>query len=185
MREKFISIEIGKYKTVDTLKKAVLKDNKIGDFASKMLEKITLSKKEKIDLVKITVSELGFTSWTKLSDIYVKAEELGYELCSQETGAYLRIEDRSDNCYVVAMKPITGSDGDPSVFNLAHDDSGLWLNDDWATPGDDWLPDDGFVFRLRKSLKTLETSDTLSLKYLETRIEKLENKLQAIGELLK
>ena len=51
----------------------------------------------------------------------------------------------------MGMKQIAGSVGYTLVFKLGRRDDGLWLDDDWAKPGSEWYPDDGFVFRLRKS----------------------------------
>ncbi len=45
----------------------------------------------------------------------------------------------------------TDSDGNPNVFKLEHNDDGLWLNDNWAKPDNEWNPDNKFVFRLRNS----------------------------------
>ena len=43
----------------------------------------------------------------------------------------------------------TDSDGNPNVFNVEHNDDGLWLNNNWAKPDNEWNPDNKFVFRLR------------------------------------
>ena len=45
----------------------------------------------------------------------------------------------------------TDSDGNPNVFKLERNDDGLWLNDNWAKPDNEWNPDNKFVFRLRNS----------------------------------
>ena len=45
----------------------------------------------------------------------------------------------------------TDSDGNPNVFALERNDDGLWLNDNWAKPDNEWNPDSEFVFRLRNS----------------------------------
>ncbi|MEK7187410.1 MAG: hypothetical protein AAB691_01020, partial [Patescibacteria group bacterium] len=49
----------------------------------------------------------------------------------------------------MGMKQITGSGGNPSVFRLAHDEDGLWLDNFWALPDHEWYPVYEFVFRLR------------------------------------
>lgn len=41
--------------------------------------------------------------------------------------------------------------GNPSVFNLEHNDNGLWLNNNWTKPDNKWNLDNQFVFRLRQS----------------------------------
>lgn len=40
-------------------------------------------------------------------------------------------------------------DGNPNVFNLERNDDGLWLNNNWAKPDNEWNPNNEFVFRLR------------------------------------
>ena len=44
----------------------------------------------------------------------------------------------------------TDSDGNPNVFKLKRNDDGLWLNDNWAKPTNQWNLDNRFVFRIRK-----------------------------------
>ena len=43
----------------------------------------------------------------------------------------------------------TDSDGNPNVFKLERNDDGLWLNNNWAKPDNEWNPDNKFVFRFR------------------------------------
>ena len=45
---------------------------------------------------------------------------------------------------------ITDRNGNPNVFNFNRNDDGLWLNNNWADPGNRWNADNEFVFRLRK-----------------------------------
>ena len=40
--------------------------------------------------------------------------------------------------------------GNPNVFNVERNEDGLWLNNNWAKPTNDWNPSDEFVFRFRK-----------------------------------
>ena len=44
------------------------------------------------------------------------------------------------------------SDGDLNVFNVEHNDDGLWLNSNYGKPDNLWNPDNRFVFRARNSL---------------------------------
>ena len=43
----------------------------------------------------------------------------------------------------------TDSNGNPNVFNLKRNDDGLWLNNNWAKPSNEWNPNNKFAFRLR------------------------------------
>ena len=46
---------------------------------------------------------------------------------------------------------LTDRNGNPNVFNLEHNDNGLWLNNNWAKPDNKWNLDNQFAFRLRQS----------------------------------
>lgn len=43
----------------------------------------------------------------------------------------------------------TDSDGNPNVFNLERNEDGLWLNDKWANPDNEWNLDNELVLRRR------------------------------------
>ncbi len=47
---------------------------------------------------------------------------------------------------------VTDSNGNLNVFNVEHNDDGLWLNTNYANPDDYWNGDNRWVFRRRKSL---------------------------------
>ena len=50
----------------------------------------------------------------------------------------------------MARHTSTDRNGNPNVFNLKHNDNGLWLNNNWANPTNKWNLDYPFVFRLRQ-----------------------------------
>lgn len=126
---------------------------RIGDWANDILGMPAFKVSEveqSIDLVLVTPKELGFKGNATYKDICAKAKELGLELCPNEVGLQLRLQytDQPMNeRVVVAMEPITGSDGDLDVFGVAHDDDGRWLHADRGDPGYVWFPADRFVFR--------------------------------------
>jgi len=113
---------------------------------------------ETIDLVRLKVRDLGFTENPTTDELYKRAEELGLELCPPETGPHLRLKyeevfQREQPMYeylLIAMKQITDSDGDLSVFSVNRNGGGFWLDISWTNPSDRWYLDDEFVFRLRK-----------------------------------
>ena len=142
-------------------KKELLKELKekkinISDYAKDMMENkdFTTSKKpEQIQLIRLTVGDLGLKDGATTKDIYERAEELGLELCSAETGPNLRINYENQplgDWFRIAMKQITDRDGDLNVFYLARDDDGLWLRDHWDNPENRWHSYNKFVFRFRK-----------------------------------
>ena len=109
---------------------------------------------KQLDLVRLHVRDLGLKkSYPTTTEVYKRAEELGLDLCPPETGPQYRLkykEQPMDEWLYIGMKPLPASDGYPGVFRLEHDGGGLWLGGYWAEPGDDWGPEDGVVFTLRK-----------------------------------
>ena len=143
-------------KNADDFRKAI-KDcgMEIGDWANDIIGKpefavITKETEEtEVDLVKITVAELGFKDGAQRDQIYGRAKELGLELCPSEVGPQLRLQYKDQplgEWILIAMKPIRGSDGDLNVFNVEHNDSGLWLNSNYGNPGNFWNADNQWVF---------------------------------------
>lgn len=151
------TLKLGTHKDVKTLKKA-LKDAgfRIGDWANDILGKpdFTVSPEEtSIDLVQMSVAELGFKGNATFSDICAKAESLGLDLCPAEVGPQLRLQYADQprgKWIVVAMKPITDSVGGLSVFLVAHGDDVRWLYTYVGHPDFVCNPGSRFVFARRK-----------------------------------
>ena len=138
----------------------------VGDYAKSMLKNKNLENgfqalknKERIKFVKLKVSDLGFPNGAEVKEIYERAEELGLELCPQETGPQIRLhyeeifkkEQPRGEYFRIAMKQIHDSGGYPSVFSVRRRGDGeSWLDDYWARPGLRWLPERELVFRSRK-----------------------------------
>lgn len=130
----------------------------LSDYARSMLlnkaEFISTKNPEEMTLIRLTVGDLGFKTSATTTQVFERAEELGLELCPPDTGPNYRLKYRNQplgEYFRIGMKPISDSDGDPSVFRLSRDGVGLWLYGDWAGPVYTWSPDSKFVFRLRKS----------------------------------
>ena len=94
------------------------------------------SKKTEVDLVVLSVLELGFGrnpesgAGASIKDIYARAELLGFELCPPEVGPQLRLQyldQPPDEVLHIAMRPIKTYDGDPFVLNIENSDAGLVL----------------------------------------------------------
>ena len=114
----------------------------------------TVSKqKENLTLIHLKVQDLGFPIGAMVKEIFAKAEKLGLELCPAETGPQLRkqyLDQPLDEWFLIGMKPITDSVGNPDVFNLDRNEDGLWLRSYWTDPDGWWCSDFEFVFRFRK-----------------------------------
>ena len=113
----------------------------------------TKENRENIQLVRLSVKDLGFEQGATTNEIYKRAKELGLELCPAETGLNLRLKYTNqpmNEWFVIGMKQITDRHGNPYVFDLARNEHGLWLHGHWAEPEYRWNPDNQFVFRLSK-----------------------------------
>ena len=125
---------------------------RIGDWANDILGKpaFTVSEVEmELDLVNISVAELGFENGATRKEVYDRAIELGLALCPNEVGPQLRLQYKDQprgEWFIVAMEPISDSVGDLEVFFLAHRVGGLWLYCGNGHPGFRWVADTRFVF---------------------------------------
>ncbi len=149
-------LEIGGRTKDELIAELKAKGIEIYDYAQDMLDSLeftTQPNPEQIDLVRLKVRDLGFPNGATSDQIYAKAEEFGLELCPAEVGPHQRLKDQEQplgDWYRIAMKQIADRDGRTNVFNLAHNDDGLWLYYAWAEPVYEWCADRVFMFRLRK-----------------------------------
>jgi hypothetical protein len=152
------TIELGTgLKTADDFRRA-LKDNgyRIGDWGNDILgqKAFTATKKsQSIDLVVISVADLGFEDGATRKDIYARAEELGLGLCPAEVGPQLRLQYKDQprgEWLLIGMEPITDSLGYPNVFDVGHNDDGQWLDGSDGRPGSFWISGLRWVFVARK-----------------------------------
>lgn len=117
----------------------------------------TLPQKDSIDLVRLRVQDLGLKGTPTTDEVYAKANELGLDLCPAEVGPHLRLKNTDQplgEWYLIGMKQIAVRHGHSHVFYLVRHEYGLWLSHYWAEPGNEWYPDDEFVFALRKENET-------------------------------
>lgn len=112
-------------KTADDFRGAAeLQGMKIVGFANDIIEKPTFSvstNETEVELVNVSVAELGFTDGATCEDFYARAKELGLGLCPPEVGPQLRLQylDQPEYKWIaIAMDPITDSDGILRVFDM-------------------------------------------------------------------
>ena len=149
MRELETDLEIN---SPEKAEKAI-KDKNIylSDWGKDILEKTEFSqKKEKYDLVRFTVEQLGFSRGATTDEIYKKAQDLGLELCPAEVGPHLRLQYQGKEWMLIAMKQITDRYGDPCVFYLNEIGDRLKLHGINAKPDNEWDSGNKFVFLFRK-----------------------------------
>lgn len=149
------TIRIGTHRSADELRGAIIAaGNQISEWGGDILSKVCASRKAKdLELVMVTVAELGFENGATLREIYERAKTLGLDLCPAEAGPQLRLQytDQPMNEWLlVAMEPITDSDGYLRVFSVARNSDGSWLRASYVGPGRVWSSDDRWVFARRK-----------------------------------
>ena len=149
------TIKLGTQKTVEDLSQALRDDDfRIGANAAQILKDIQLAENEtEIELVLLTVRDLGFKESARRDDIYERAGDLGFDLVPGEVGPQLRLQytnQRMDEWMALAMRPIAGSAGDPRVFYVGRNDGGRWLHGRYGYPDSMWGSYDHWVFARSK-----------------------------------
>lgn len=144
-------------KTVNDFCNAIQKaGGRVGDWAKDIMGKPAFTVSDQptdIDLIIVTVAELGFPKGATRKDIYAKAQSLGLSLCPPEVGPQLRLQymDQPNNEYLlIGMEPIADSNGDLSVFNVEHAGNAHWLDCHYDSPGNVWYDYNRWVFVRRK-----------------------------------
>ncbi len=116
-------------------------------------EFVTSKQPERIDLIRLTVEDLGSGERLTVQEIYARALELGLELCPPTVGPEYRLahlDQPVDDWVAVGMKPISGKDGYPCVFTVVRHSVGPCLNAYGAKSDDEWDLDDQLLFRVRR-----------------------------------
>ena len=149
-------LTLGLHKTADLYREALTQAGfKISEWALHILGKpqFTVATEEtEVELVVVTVGDLGFPKGAILEQIYTRAKQHGLKLCPPEVGPALRLQYPDQplgEWLLIAMEPITGPDGSPYVFCVGHGDSGRWLRESGGFPRGCWNADCCWVF-LRK-----------------------------------
>lgn len=151
------TIKLGNYKDHIALKEAIEKSDLLVSHQAAVIMAqpafILADQEATVDLVNVSVAELGLIKATPLRDIYAWAIKLGLSLCPAEVGPqlWLQYHDQPGGEWLrIAMEAITNSCGRPGIFHVDHGDGGRWLSAGWGRPDDTWGPDYRFVFVLRK-----------------------------------
>ena len=147
------TITLGTHRTVGDLHTALKQGgNEVNGWAKDIMSKpaFTLAEEEhELQLVKVTVKELGFTDRTRFDRICDRAQELGLKLCPAEVGPQMRLQyaDQTNPEYlVIAMEAITDSGGGPHVFYVSRYDGERWLDAYYGSSYYLWDPAFEFVF---------------------------------------
>lgn len=114
---------------------------------------ITSPNPESLGLVRLKVSDLGFTKNPTTNQIYARADELGLDLCPPETGPAYQVKHLDLPDFVrIGMEQIPSRDGRPSVFLLTTNFGPLFDTAE-AYPEETWGTAWEVVFSLRKEMK--------------------------------
>ena len=117
------------------------------DWSRDILKKTEFSQeRQKYELARFTVEQLGFPNGATTQEIYDKAKKLGIGLCPAEVGPHLRLKYPGGEWMLIAMKQITDRSGDPDVFDLGSLGVRLELSSSGARPGRRWGGGSEFVF---------------------------------------
>ncbi|MGX7025773.1 helicase [Vagococcus hydrophili] len=114
----------------------------------------------KIQIIMLSVAELGLTKGANLSTIYKQAAEKGLLLCPEDTGIYLRMGNRyeknshglvskgkaPDDSLTVATKNITSDIHFPKGLYLRKIEGDLWLRGYICDDEHLFSSEDRFVF---------------------------------------
>ena len=156
------TISLGAYKSSEAYEqKLEEKGFRIGDWARKILQKITVSQTVvKLDLCVMTVAELGFKGNARYDAICARIVEIGGQLCPAEVGPALRLlyEDQPYGEWnLIAMEAIKDSDDDLEVFAVGHDGDDRWLRAYYGRPDRLYYPDSRVVFVGPRKCRSYDT----------------------------
>ncbi|MFD2175987.1 hypothetical protein [Veronia pacifica] len=107
------------------------------------------NKRQTVELVKVSVHELGYSEGALIVDILDAAKEQNLMPCGLELAPYLRLHYLSQPdgpLLTVASVPPFSDDMYPRGFYLSANSTGLWLRGYRATDDVLWAPDSEFVF---------------------------------------
>lgn len=148
----FKKITLNAHNNVAKLREALkAAGNNISDYGEDLLAKMSLVKEAvELELVVVSVKDLGLKSGATTKQIYDRANQLGLDLCPAQVGPELRLayqDQPGGEWLLVAMTPITDRNGYPLVFSVVRNDDGFrWLSSAYANPGCTWNDNDRWVF---------------------------------------
>lgn len=153
-RPAFMTVKLGTHPDNEALRQALLDaGNRIGDWGADILKRVKVaSEPTEVDIVVVSVAELGFPNGATREQIYEKALSLGLKLCPAEVGPQMRLqytEQPNGEWILVAMDPITASDGSLLVFSVVHAHDGRWLYGHYGRPDYVWFGSRRWAFRCK------------------------------------
>lgn len=148
------TIEIGGKSVQQMERELEVADIRVGVFPEDLLHSsdfTTLENPKRLNLVYLTVENLGLSGNPTIDQIYSQAEDFGLELCPAEAGLFLLVDTNQPlGDRIIAMKPIVGDvGGTPGIFCLRYYVGSTILDVRWASPQHRFDIKDEFAFSLR------------------------------------
>ncbi len=155
----WMTLRLGTFKNVEEIRQALKAGgNNINDWTNNILGKpaFTVSETEQdVELVNVSVRELGFKKGASYTDICERAQELGLDLCHVEVGPQLRLQwkDQPKGMFIVVGINTVVENGLFDVFRLECDDNGMrYLDAVYGRADVEWNADICFIFVRRSSI---------------------------------
>lgn len=148
----FRELSVGGLSKDKLIQQLIFNGIQFNDFTQILFESSSFSpggESEKVQLVKVKLSDLGLTNPCAFQTIVDKALSLGLRLCPLSLGASLRLDylDQPEGPYLtIASKKPEQHEYYPSGFYLRNSDGSLWLRGYLATGDTEWPVENEFVF---------------------------------------
>lgn len=137
-----------------------LEDNKIGINAYGLQiinhkDFIITPAREKLQIVEISLSDLGFSKGATTQEVYRQAQRLRFKLCPPELAVHMRlqyidfsqpIDPIAGNWQNIAMKELSDDLDFPRGFYLRKREDGFWIRGYRSSQEHLWSPSDRFIF---------------------------------------
>ncbi len=149
------TVELGTYRDAKAMKSAIENAGMyVSGWAEDILGKVSFARAKKtLDLVVVTVADLGFPEGATTKEILDAAKKQGLSICPAEVGPQLRLQYKDQplgEWNFIAMQPIVDSVGDSMLFLVGRHDGKRWLSSGFGNPGLLWFSFYRFVFVLGK-----------------------------------
>jgi hypothetical protein len=148
------NLKLGTFKNADDLYQRTKEANfDISEIENEIFCLFTTSTQGEVQIINISLRELGFNNGADYQDICARAKEFGLEFCSNEVGLCLRLQyndQPKDENFWVGMEALESENFGLQIMCMGHDDNGLWLRTGYGFPNREFNADDHFVFCLCK-----------------------------------
>lgn len=155
------TVKLGTHKSARDLAEGLARKGfGVDDYAADALNAMLVAETEtEVELVLVTVADLGFQDRTRRGDIYARAREFDLDLVPAEAGPQLRLQYTDQpmgESIFVGMDPVFDSDCHVHLFHIG---DRSWLHSTCGNPNHKWDPHDRWVFTRSKCVISLDIED--------------------------